>query len=173
MTLPDGDLGHSDTSFFPSLLLIFLSPHPARVPIWARLAGQEYTHAVAMIGDHIWDQPIDEKGACYSAEEWLDAADVAERDAVFVILPGRDADPEATLRAFRKVAGRRGQRIRTMLRFLRLWPFRPWNCTSPIRILADAYGVPLTGETPDDLIEEVTRILLSTERDPRNVPTGS
>lgn len=143
---------HSD---LPPVTFMFMCPVPSRIPVWARLAGQEYTHVVTLIGDRVWDQPINAPGACYDAIQWAEAAQLSARHVMAVTLSSDEADSEAVLDCLQEIAGRKGQRIRTMLRHLRLWPFRPWNCLSPVRKLAAIYGHPVSGETPDDVLEEL------------------
>lgn len=139
-----------------TLEVIALEPHGDKTPWWARRAGLTYSHIVARLGEYIWDQPIKGEGQAYHAQEWLDSACAHERGFLTVTLELEDHDPAAWLASCRMIEGRKGQKIRTMLRHLRLWPTRPWNCTSPVRFLLLGAGCPVNGETPDAIIEELT-----------------
>ena len=63
----------------------------------------------------------------------------------------------AFIAACKRFEGRRTQRVRSILRHLRLWPKPAFNCCTPVRILVNALfeEEALTGETPDALIDEL------------------
>jgi hypothetical protein len=66
---------------------------------------------------------------------------------------------DALMQVSKEISGRKAQPIRTALRFLHLWPWRPWNCTGPALALLAAAGCPLKGETPDAIIGELISTL--------------
>jgi len=138
--------------------VLAIQPDPLKTPWWVRRSGLEYSHVVIAIGNVIWDQPWKGKAAAYDANEWVDEKDVIERGYQRVDIHYPDHDPMAYLAACVKCEGRRSQRWRTALRFLKLWPKPAWNCTSPIREILNALDPdnPVTGETADAIIEELT-----------------
>jgi len=154
--VPSGE-ALSTNYLFPPLTLIGLVPHPAHTPRYHRLSRQKLSHVVVKIGEQVWDQPINGPGASYDVGDWIEATDAARRIAMVMHVGPQQVDKEAALAAFRRVSGRRGQPVRSVLRFLKLWPVPAWNCTSPARLLLSAYGVDVKAETPDALFEEILR----------------
>lgn len=137
--------------------VLALRPDRERTSWWVRRAKLDHSHVVISIGDVIWDQPWRGKAEAYSADEWIADKAVIERGFTRVDLDYPDHDPWAYLNACKRIEGRHSQRLRTVLRYLKLWPRPAWNCTSPIRELLNALDPenPVNGETPDALIEEL------------------
>ncbi len=134
--------------------VLALGPAEGRSPWWAKIKRFAHTHIVLVVGDHVWSQPWDGKGRCVPVIQYLSECGT-DREYVEIGLQFDDHDPDAWLAAIDRIDNRRTQRWRTALRHLRLWPIRPWNCTSPIRILLGALDMPIKGETPDAIIEEL------------------
>lgn len=142
---------------FPPLTLIGLLPQPTHTPRYHRLSRQRLSHVVIKIGDRVWDQPINAEGACYDVGDWLTASNAVDRIALVMHIGSDGVKKDQALAAFAQISGRRGQPIRTVLRYFKLWPVQPWNCTSPVRLVLSAYGVDITAETPDAIFEEIIR----------------
>lgn len=140
----------SKTGLRHSVAVLALSPDPERTPWWARKLT--YSHIVTVCGDVLWDQPIRGEGRAYDTLSWLAAAGGNRRYSV-VRVETDDFHPQRWREAAKRIAGRKGQPVRTALRYLGLWPKPAWNCTSPVKELLGAYGIEVEGETPDDIIE--------------------
>jgi hypothetical protein len=134
--------------------VLAITPHPKRTPLWARLSRLTFTHIVLVMGGWVWSQGWRGKGVCKPLEQWLQEAGEA-REFVEVGLIFSDHDPVALSDALDRSAGRRTQRLRACLRFLRLWPRPVWQCTSPVREVLAALDHPVEGETPDAIIEDL------------------
>lgn len=139
----------------PQVGVIGLAPRPGKTPWWVRRAGLKYSHIVLRIGEWVWSQPWNGRGRCVSVEQYLREAGPDRQYVEVQILVGNH-DPDAFAWACDAVAGRKSQRIRTVLRHLRLWPRPVWNCTTPVRYFLTALGLPVYGESPDAIIEELT-----------------
>jgi hypothetical protein len=132
--------------------VLALTPSPTRTPWWAK--NLQYSHIILLIGDYCWSQPIKGIGRCYPLLEYAEQAGT-ERECCHVALTIEGYDPAAFEQSLRRIANRKGQRIRTLLRHLHLWPWKPWNCTSPIREVLNALDIPCEEETPDGIINEL------------------
>ena len=142
-----------------TVTVLAIQPSPAKTPWWARRAKLHFSHIVISIGDVIWDQPFKGTACAYDADVWVVDHDVIERGFTRVDLTFPDHDPWMFMAACKYIEGRKSQRLRTCLRWLKLWSSPAWNCTTPIRVLLRALdpALNLTGETPDQIIEELTR----------------
>lgn len=134
------------------VVLIFLTPGP-RTPKWCRRFG--FSHVVICFGDIVWDQPIKGEGKLYQKSYYLERK-LKNRVFTAFSVPG-EINPAEMLATLRRLEGRKGQRLRSILRYLHLWPVPAWNCTSPVREILNTMGWPVTKETPDGLIEELAR----------------
>lgn len=146
-----GVQGRGTLSFTVGILA--LSPCPGRTPWWARRFKYSHIVTVGQAG-YLWSQPIRGVGKTWTVEEYIKQAG-EDRSYVAVGLEFSHGDLPAWVAACKAVDNRRGQRVRTVLRYLHLWPRLAWNCTSPVRILLASQGVYLKGETPDALIREL------------------
>ncbi len=134
------------------------APVPGKTPRWWRVCRPRWSHIALAIGEPIpmiWDQPFRGVGQCYHADSFISDKALPGRHAIVLVIEVDDHDPEALYTAFRQIEGRKGQPIRTILRYLHLWPRPAWNCASPVRIVLNALDIPVRGETPDALISEL------------------
>ena len=136
------------------ITVVGVAPAAGRTPWWTRAIRPDWSHVVIAVAGVIWDQPFKGAGTPYEANSWLRAACREGRDVVCVGLDFDDHDPLAYLEAARLIETRKGQPIRAVLRYLKLWPKAAWNCTSPTRVLLQALGIVVTGETPDAIIQQ-------------------
>jgi hypothetical protein len=139
--------------------ILALEPLKGKTPWWVRRAKLEYSHIVVCIADTIWDQPWKGTAAAYDALIWLDDHSIEERDWQRIDVVVEDHDPWAFIAACKKIEGRRSQRVRTVLRHMKLWPKPAWNCVSPVIEIINALHPdhpPMTGETPDAIIAQLT-----------------
>lgn len=145
--------GHAREPLPIHLHVIAVKPKRGRTPIWGRVLG--HSHIVIMLGTQIWDQPIKGVGKAYDSQEWIKALGPG-RSYTEVCIEVPDHDPLRFTEACKACEGRKAQKYRTILRWLRLWPKPAWNCTSPVRLMLNALDINVEGETPDDIITELT-----------------
>lgn len=144
------------------LSVMALKPDPNRTPWWFRITRMTYSHVVLMFnGQTLWDQPIRGYGKGYKADSWMKAAGL-HRDfwaAHFVV----ELDVDDFLGEVNdSTLVRKAQPIRTILRFLKLWPKPAWNCTSPVRMVCNAMlDFEMKGETPDAIVAELRKAVRS------------
>jgi hypothetical protein len=112
-----------------------------------------YSHVAIEIEGWIWDQPIKGTGLCFDRDTYLASKlEGVSREYTEIALWVADHDPQALYEVCRFIEDRAGQPKRTVLRHLRLWPRRAWNCLAPVRLILAAIGLPTDGETPDAII---------------------
>lgn len=151
-----GDASESPRNGLPlHLSILAIAPAEGRTPLWVRLKGLTFSHIVIVMGGWVWSQPWRGTGRCVPVEQWLrEAGEDREYVEVGLVLP--DHDPELLAEAFDNIAGRKTQRLRTILRAMGLWRGRPWNCTSPVLEVLHALGIDdVWGDTPDAIIDEL------------------
>lgn len=146
-----------------TVAILALYPHKGQTPWWVKVARLQHSHIVVVVGDVIWDQPWKGRAEAYSSDEWSIAHEVKGRRFTQATFTIKDHDPWQWLEACKYIEDRKSQRARTWLRWLHLWPWPAWNCTSPVRILLNSldFDLKLTGETPDDIIREIHTALRS------------
>lgn len=134
-----------------SLIVHLLGPLKGKTPWWSRASGLHYTHTAFEVDGKLWDQPIDDLCYCYNADEWCREKlwTVPREYAAFRITTWVDG-PHVT-KAVERLEGRHGQKVRTLMRYLHLWPMKAWNCVSSVVIMLDAMGFETSAETPDEL----------------------
>lgn len=128
----------------------FLGPDPKRTPWWARRARMGWTHVALQIGNRLWDQPFRGRGKCYMADAWL-AEKRPHRPWLGIDMEVRFEYTGRVFKALRRIERCKSQPIRSILRYLGLWPRPAWNCVSPIVEFLRASGSQIEANTPDDL----------------------
>jgi hypothetical protein len=128
-------------------------------PWWARKSKLAYTHMVVQVNDFIWDQPIRGKGSLYRAKDWLREALSFRRRWCNMEIEAIEEDNDFSwvgmVKASDTMSRAKGQPIRTVLRYMGLWPKRAWNCTGPAILMLRNMGMEVKGETPDDILKEI------------------
>lgn len=163
--MKSGTRGHpeADTPLRPMrLTVLVMGPAEGRTPWWSRRL--RFTHIVVVLGSYVWTQPWKIKkgpernpnryGRCRGLAKYIEQCGF-DRDYCQHVVEVEDHDPDAWAEACEAIEGRKSQRLRTVLRYLRLWPRPAWNCTSPVRVLLAGLGIEAKGETPDAIIEEL------------------
>ena len=144
-----------------TLCVYALAPVPSKTPWWARKAKLTYSHICLSLEDVVWEQGMGQlrgvRGRALRAGDWARSAFSTRRafKAVAVEFTATPQQMQAFRQAAQDIAKRKSQPLRTVLRYLGLWPVPAWNCTSPVRVLFGALGHTLKGELPDDLIREI------------------
>jgi hypothetical protein len=143
-----------------SLVLVcnvyFTTPGP-RTPRLMRWLKPQYSHVFFQIGHEIWDQPWKGAGKCYDADQFLMSHCDADPEGSLALCRVA-TDPithEQMIEFFRALEGRKTQRLRTVLRYLGLWPWQAWNCMSPIVGLLRLSGEEVDARTPDELYQSI------------------
>ena len=140
-----------NTTLRLSLIIHLLGPLKGKTPWWSRVSSLQYTHTAFELEGRMWDQAIDSVCLVYNADEWCREKvwTVPRRYAAFRVTTW--VDWPHVVKAVESLEGRHGQRVRTLLRYLKLWPVPSWNCVSSVVIVLEAMGFETTSETPDEL----------------------
>lgn len=134
-----------------SIIVHLLGPLKGKTPWWGRISGLHYTHTAFEVDGKLWDQPITDVCLCYEADDWCRRKMwTVPRDYTAFRVTAWVNGPHVT-QEVESLEGRHGQRVRTMLRYLHLWPTKTWNCVSSVVVVLRAMGFETSAETPDEL----------------------
>jgi hypothetical protein len=160
--------GQSPESTHPSFSFILhaFGPAPGEKPWWARLTGQRWTHMALQVGDYIWHQPFRGEGSLYEARPYLAQYLAVPRywSNIHIDIEDDDVPFDMLMAASKAIAKRKGQPIRSILRYCHLWPWPAWNCIGPARYMLSVVGIDTKKETPDGVVEEIFAAIQTASR---------
>jgi hypothetical protein len=136
-------------------ILHAFGPAPNERPLWAKLTRQKWTHMALQVGDYVWSQPFRGRGALYEARPYLAQMLSMPRYWSNIHIETDELPFDRLMITARKIHDLKAQPIRTVLRYLRIWPWPAWNCIGPARLMLAEAGIQTKEETPDGLIEEI------------------